>query len=150
MLLRRLAKGAGAVLLGDDSKLPRWYGRWDYGFWKLTKKEKASKDNHAVYIERYDSRRHRVWLMDPLGRPGWKGEWISICGAASIRVDHRWRGPDRGRHPDRAGRAVRAGRGVEPGDLGDLDHRDRRLRDQGTPTLDLPGRGRPGDLQARR
>ena len=99
MLLRRLAKGAGAVLLGDDSKLPRWYGRWDYGFWKLTTKEKASKDNHAVYIERYDRRHRRVWLMDPLGRPGWKGEWISVCGAASIRVDHRWRGPDRGRHP---------------------------------------------------
>ena len=78
-LLRRLAKGAGAVLLGDDSKLPRWYGRWDYGFWKLTKKEKATKDNHAVYIERYDKRRHRVWLMDPLGRPGWKGEWISVA-----------------------------------------------------------------------
>jgi len=78
-LLRRLAKGSGAVLLGDDSKLPRWYGRWDYGFWKLTKKEKATKDNHAVYIERYDKRHHRVWLMDPLGRPGWKGEWISVA-----------------------------------------------------------------------
>ena len=26
-LLRRLGNGAGAVLLGDDSKLPRWYGR---------------------------------------------------------------------------------------------------------------------------
>ena len=78
-LLRRLAKGAGAVLLGDDPKLPRWYGRWDYGFWKLTKKEKATKDNHAVYIERYDKRHHRVWLMDPLGRPGWKGEWISVA-----------------------------------------------------------------------
>ena len=56
-LLRRLAHGAGAVVLGDDSKLPRWYGRWDYGFWKMTKKEKKkhpSHDNHAVYVERYD------------------------------------------------------------------------------------------------
>ena len=26
---RRLGNGAGAVLLGDDSQLPRWYGRWD-------------------------------------------------------------------------------------------------------------------------
>ena len=77
-LLRRLGNGAGAVLLGDDSKLPRWYGRWDYSFWKLTKKEKASKDNHAVYIERYDRKRGRVWMMDPLGRGDWKGEWISV------------------------------------------------------------------------
>ena len=74
-LLRRLANGAGAVLLGDDSKLPRWYGRWDYGFWKAA----PDKDNHSVYIERYDPRHHRVWLMDPLGRPGWKGEWISVA-----------------------------------------------------------------------
>jgi hypothetical protein len=77
-LLRRLEKGAGAVLLGDDSRLPRWFGRWDYGFWKLTKDEGKDKDNHAVYIERYDPRHGRVWLMDPLGRPGWKGEWISV------------------------------------------------------------------------
>ena len=70
-LLRRLAHGAGAVVLGDDSKLPRWYGRWDYGFWKMTKKEKKkhpSRDNHAVYVERYDRRHGRVWLMDPLAR----------------------------------------------------------------------------------
>jgi hypothetical protein len=77
-LLRRLQAGAGAVLLGDDSDLPRWYGRWDYGFWRLTKKEKAAKDNHAVYIERYDRKRGRVWLMDPLARGDWKGEWISV------------------------------------------------------------------------
>ncbi len=77
-LLKRLANGAGAVLLGDDSRLPRWYGRWDYSFWKLTKDEKADKDNHAVYIERYDRKRGRVWLMDPLGRGNWKGEWISV------------------------------------------------------------------------
>lgn len=77
-LLRRLENGAGAVILGDDADLPRWYGRWDYSFWKLTKKEKADKDNHAVYIERYDRRHGRVWLMDPLGRDGWTGEWISV------------------------------------------------------------------------
>ncbi len=73
-LLNRLAHGAGAVLLGDDHKLPRWYGRWDHGFWKA----KGKKDNHAVYVERYDRRHGRVWLMDPLGRDGWKGEWISV------------------------------------------------------------------------
>lgn len=80
-LLRRLAHGAGAVVLGDDAKLPRWYGRWDYGFWKMTKKERKkhpSRDNHAVYVERFDRRHGRVWLMDPLAHGAWKGEWISI------------------------------------------------------------------------
>lgn len=81
-LLKRLSQGAGAVLLGDYSDLPRYYGRWEYSFWKLTKDEKASKDNHAVYIERYDRRRGRVWLMDPLARGNWHGEWVSV---ASLR-----------------------------------------------------------------
>ena len=87
-LLRRLANGAGAVLLGDDADLPRWYGRWDYSFWKLTKKEKPNKDNHAVYIERYDRKHGRVWLMDPLGRPGWKGEWISVRALRRFAWSH--------------------------------------------------------------
>ena len=73
-LLSRLEHGAGAVLLGDDSKLPRWYGRWDPPFWQAT----GEGDNHAVYIERYDRKRGRVWLMDPLGRGDWAGEWISV------------------------------------------------------------------------
>jgi len=79
-LLRRLAHGAGAVVLGDDSRLPRWYGRWDYGFWHMTRKERKkhpSHDNHALYVERYDRRHHRVWVMDPLARGNWKGEWMS-------------------------------------------------------------------------
>ncbi len=79
-LLRRLAHGAGAVVLGDYSRLPRWYGRWDYGFWTLTKKEKKkdrSADNHAMYVERFDRRRGRVWVMDPLGRGNYRGEWMS-------------------------------------------------------------------------
>ncbi len=74
-LLSHLQKGAGAVLLGDDSKLPRWYGRWDVPFWKAT----GEGDNHAVYIERYDRSRGRVWLMDPLGQGDWRGEWISVA-----------------------------------------------------------------------
>lgn len=73
-LLSRLRKGAGAVVLGDYSHLPRWYGRWDYSFWK----KKGKKDNHAVYVERYDRKRGRVWMMDPLAHGGWRGEWISI------------------------------------------------------------------------
>ncbi len=80
-LLRRLAHGAGAVVLGDYSKLPRYYGRWDYSFWNLTKKERKknrSADNHAMYVERFDRRRGRVWLMDPLGRGNYRGEWMSV------------------------------------------------------------------------
>ncbi len=79
-LLNRLAHGGGAVLLGDDSKLPRWYGRWDHRFWK----GKAKTDNHAVYVERYDPKRGRVWLMDPLARGDWQGEWISVWSLQSF------------------------------------------------------------------
>ena len=46
----------------------------------MTKKEKKkhpSADNHAVYVERFDRRRGRVWLMDPLARGNYHGEWIS-------------------------------------------------------------------------
>ena len=73
-LLARLRKGAGAVVLGDASDLPRRYGRWDYRFWR----KKGEEDNHAVYVERYDRRHGRVWLMDPLARGDWKGEWIGV------------------------------------------------------------------------
>ena len=73
-LLARLSRGAGAVILGDDHNLPRYFGRWDPKFWKKT----GTADNHAVYVERYDRRTGRVWLMDPLARGAWKGEWISV------------------------------------------------------------------------
>ncbi len=73
-LLARLARGAGAVIVGRDGALPRYYGRWDLQFWK-----KKGKDSyHAVYVERYDARAGRVWLMDPLARGTWTGEWISV------------------------------------------------------------------------
>jgi hypothetical protein len=72
-LLARLKSGAGAVVLGDYGKLPRWYGRWDRPFWN----GKSKTDNHAVYVERYDAKRGRVWMMDPLGRGSYAGEWIS-------------------------------------------------------------------------
>ena len=74
-LLARLRKGAGAVVLGDYGDLPRRYARWDRGFWRKTGKD----DNHAVYVERYDRKRHRVWIMDPLARGDWHGEWISVA-----------------------------------------------------------------------
>ncbi len=73
-LLNQLAHGGGAVLLGDDTRLPRWYGRWDARFWK----GKSKSTSHALYVERYDRRRGRVWLMDPLARGDWNGEWISV------------------------------------------------------------------------
>ncbi len=73
-LLARLKSGAGAVVLGDYGKLPRWFGRWDRPFWN----GRSKTDNHAVYVERYDAKRGRVWLMDPLGRGSYGGEWISV------------------------------------------------------------------------
>jgi hypothetical protein len=74
-LLARLRAGAGAVVLGDYGQLPRWYGRWDRRFWN----GKGKTDNHAVYLERYDAKRGRVWMMDPLGRGSYAGEWISTA-----------------------------------------------------------------------
>jgi hypothetical protein len=72
-LRARLATGGGAILLGDDSKLPRWFGRWDPAFWQGTRKG----DDHAVYLDRYDRVHDRFWIMDPLAPAGWPGEWIS-------------------------------------------------------------------------
>ena len=68
----RIRKGGGAILLGDYHELPRYYGRWAPKFWK----KKGKKDNHAIYLDRYDGRRDRFWVMDPLAPAGWKGEWI--------------------------------------------------------------------------
>lgn len=96
-LLARLEAGGGAIIQGDYSKLPKRYGRWDPKFWRLditpvkpvkpgaaARADKAvapakkDADDHAMYIERYDRERERVWMMDPLGFGDWKGEWISI------------------------------------------------------------------------
>jgi hypothetical protein len=73
-LLGRLRNGAGAVVLGDYGDMPRWHARWDRSFWR----KKGKKDNHAVYVERYDRKRGRVWIMDPLARGDWHGEWIRV------------------------------------------------------------------------
>lgn len=85
VLKRRLAAGGGAILLGDDGDLPRWFGRWDPAFWRKTGEE----DNHALYLDAYDRRRDRFWVMDPLAPAGWPGEWIS--GAALRRF--AWAAP---------------------------------------------------------
>ena len=72
-LRARLATGGGAILLGDDSHLPRWFGRWDPTFWGRS----GGRDNHAIYLDRYDRASDRFWIMDPLAPAGWPGEWIS-------------------------------------------------------------------------
>jgi hypothetical protein len=71
-LRQRIRKGGGAILLGDYHELPRWYGRWAPTFWK----KKGKKDNHAIYLDRYDRSSDQFWVMDPLAPAGWKGEWI--------------------------------------------------------------------------
>lgn len=87
-LRHRLAAGGGAILLGDGGDLPRWYGRWDPEFWAKT----GDQDNHALYVDGYDRRTDRFWLMDPLAPAGWTGEWIS--GAALRRF--AWATPSGG------------------------------------------------------
>lgn len=77
-LLKRLATGGGAVLLGDQHRMPRYFGRWDRKFWAKTGKG----DDHAVYVERYNPRTGLVWLMDPLAPAAWPGEWVR---AATLR-----------------------------------------------------------------
>lgn len=85
-LRARLAAGGGAILLGDDSKLPRWFGRWDLTFWGRT----GNRDDHAVYLDRYDPAHDRFWVMDPLAPAGWRGEWI---GGRDLRA-FAWSTPD--------------------------------------------------------
>ena len=71
-LRSRLAHGGGAVIQGDYGDLPRQFGRWDLAFWG----KKGAGDDHALYLDRYDRRRDRFWVMDPLAPDGWAGEWI--------------------------------------------------------------------------
>ena len=87
-LRARLSAGGGAILLGDDSHLPRWYGRWDPQFWNNT----GEKDNHAIYLDRYDRRHDRYWMMDPLAPADWAGEWIS---GRDLRA-YAWSAPNGG------------------------------------------------------
>ena len=74
-LLERLERGGGAILLGDYGKLPRYNGRWERGFWA----QEGENDDHAMYLDRYDRKRGRIFVMDPLAPAGWTGEWISVA-----------------------------------------------------------------------
>jgi hypothetical protein len=72
-LLERLASGGGAVLAGDYGRLGAPFTRWD---WAYAHDPKAG--GHAVYVDRFDERAKRIWLMDPLGRDGYTGEWVPV------------------------------------------------------------------------
>jgi hypothetical protein len=72
-LLERLASGGGAILAGDYGRLGSPFTRWD---WSYAHDPKAG--GHALYVERYDERNKRLWLMDPLGRDGYTGEWAPV------------------------------------------------------------------------
>lgn len=76
-LLDRLAHGGGALLAGNYAQLPAHYTRWNRSF--------AAKPlpSHAVYVERYEPKTGRLWLMDPLGRGDYNGEWISAAALQS-------------------------------------------------------------------
>lgn len=71
-LLQRLGDGGGAIVAGDYRRLGNPYIRWSRSY---ALNPRAS--GHAMYIERYDAAHDRLWLMDPLGRAGYRGEWIA-------------------------------------------------------------------------
>ncbi len=71
-LLDRLEHGGGAVLLGEYGRLPAHFTRWNPAY------AARSSSGHAVYVERYDRRLGRVWLMDPLAEGAYPGEWIDV------------------------------------------------------------------------
>lgn len=71
-LLDRLDHGGGAVLIGEYSRLPSHYTRWEQAF------ARRRDSSHAVYIQSYDRVHGRVWLMDPLADGDFQGEWIPV------------------------------------------------------------------------
>ena len=72
-LLERLASGGGAVLAGDYGRLGSPFTRWDRSY-----AHDPNAGGHALYVEQYDERNKRIWLMDPLGRNGYNGEWAPV------------------------------------------------------------------------
>jgi hypothetical protein len=71
-LLDRLEHGGGAILIGEYNRMPAHFSRWSPSY------AARKQSSHAVYVERYDRRNGRVWIMDPLGPGGWRGEWIPV------------------------------------------------------------------------
>jgi hypothetical protein len=73
-LLGRLEHGGAAVILGWYSRLSEPYTRWDPGF--AAKGEVGS--GHAMFVTDYQPATGSMWLMDPLGRGDYHGEWIHV------------------------------------------------------------------------
>jgi hypothetical protein len=71
-LLDRIEHSGGAVLIGLYSRLPAHFTRWDRSF------ANRRNNSHAVYIQSYDRIQGRLWLMDPLAKGHYPGEWISV------------------------------------------------------------------------
>jgi hypothetical protein len=70
-LLGRLARGGGAIIAGTYGNLGQPYTRWSPRY-----AANPFAAGHAMYVERYDPARGALWVMDPLGRGGYSGEWI--------------------------------------------------------------------------
>lgn len=71
-LLDRIDHSGGAVLIGEYSRLPAHFTRWDRAF------ANRRNNSHAVYIQSYDRIHGKVWLMDPLAEGHYPGEWINV------------------------------------------------------------------------
>jgi hypothetical protein len=71
-LLDRIEHNGGAVLIGQYSRLPAHFTRWDRSF------ANRRNNSHAVYIQSYDRIHGKVWLMDPLAEGHYPGEWINV------------------------------------------------------------------------
>jgi len=71
-LLDRLEAGGGAIVAGDYGDLGNPYIRWDRSY-----AANRSASGHAMYVEHFDRAHDRLWLMDPLGRGGYRGEWVA-------------------------------------------------------------------------
>jgi hypothetical protein len=83
-LVERLRDGAGAVLFGSYGKIGEPYIRWDRRF------AARADDGHAVFLDRLSADGQEVFLMDPLGRGGYRGEWVPLQRVAAFA----WRHPD--------------------------------------------------------
>lgn len=80
---QRLARGDGMVIQGIYAALPAHYTRFDPGF-----AAQGDKSAHAMYFQGHDSKGYQhldatktmvvdAYVMDPLGRGSYDGEWIS-------------------------------------------------------------------------
>lgn len=83
-MVDRLRDGAGVVLFGSYGAIGEPYVRWDRRF------AARDDDGHAIYLDRLSADGERVYVMDPLGRGGYDGEWVPLRRVAAFA----WRHPD--------------------------------------------------------